>query len=62
MKEAALDDEYLLKLGEWLVNVELRIGAPRAANEDESLQELRSAIGAAQAAVARLLAERRLLV
>jgi hypothetical protein len=57
-----LDSEYLQKLGDWLALVERRIGAPRAANEDESLQELREAIGAAQVAVARMLAERRLLV
>ena len=56
-----MDIEYLEKLGDWLIYVEHRIGVPRAANEDESLQELRDAIGAAQVAVARLLAERRLL-
>jgi hypothetical protein len=57
-----LDSEYLQKLGDWLVQVERHIGVPRAANEDESLQELREALGAAQAAVARMLAERRMLV
>ena len=57
-----LDSEYLQKLGDWLVQVERHICVPPAANEDESLQELREALGAAQAAVARMLAERRMLV
>ena len=57
-----MDNQYLQQLGEWLVYVELRIAGPVSAdNEDESLQELRNAIGTAQVAVARMLAERRLL-
>ena len=56
-----MDNEYLRQLGDWLVYIEKRIGGLRAANEDESVRELRDAIGAAQVAVARMLAERRLL-
>ena len=56
-----MDDEYLQQLGDWLSRVERSIGGPAAANEEESLRELKDAIGAAQAAVARMLAERRLL-
>lgn len=56
-----MDNEYLQQLGDWLSHVELRIGGPPAANEEESLRELKDAIGTAQAAVARMLAERRLL-
>ena len=56
-----MDNEFLQQLGAWLVHIELHIGRLRAANEDESLSELRDAIGTAQVAVARMLAERRLL-
>jgi hypothetical protein len=54
-----VDSEYLRQLAEWLIHVERRFGA-RAANEDETMRELRDAIGAAQVAVARMLAELRL--
>jgi hypothetical protein len=56
-----VDSEYLQQLGEWLSGVELRIGGPRAANEEESVRELKDALGAAQAAILRMLAERRML-
>ena len=55
-----MDNESLQQLGEWLARVELRLGGPCAANEEESLRDLKDAIGAAQAAVLRMLAERRM--
>ena len=57
-----MDNQYLQQLGDWLVHVELCIGDPQEpADQDEALRELREAIGTAQVAVARMLAERRLL-
>ena len=57
-----MDSDYLVRLGDWLVDVELRLGSHcREDDDDVSLQELKEAIGTAQVAVARMLAERRLL-
>ncbi len=59
-----MDSEYLQSLGGWLDEVERRLGghAVPANDHDEALLELMYAIGTAQVAVARMLAERRLLV
>ena len=57
-----MDSEYLQRLGGWLDDVERRLGGhSELVSEDEALEELMYAIGTAQVAVARMLAERRRL-
>ncbi len=57
-----LTSAYLQELGAWLDEVECEVRRSRRDGRGlQSVDELHQAIGAAQAAVARILAERRLL-